>query len=273
VKEVLYGQSSTLIALFLFVSALLAIEAGYRLGRRERNLDKSPAVSQIGAIQGAVLGVLALLLGFTFTLALQRFDERSMAVVEEANAIETAWLRTQLVPAGLKEQADGMMRRYLDLRVLEARANMASERERNAALQPLAGLSTELWTLAIQAVAVDGRAATSGLFVQSLNNMFDAYGRRDAALSRHVPEVVLVLLYVTFMLAGSILGYASGIVRHRVAFPTVVMVTIVVLLVYLIIDLDRPRRGLIQVSHKSLTDLQQKLAKLAPPALAGPSAR
>jgi hypothetical protein len=96
----------------------------------------------------------------------------------------------------------------------------------------------------------------TGLFIQSLNEVIDALGKRDAVLNRHVPEVVLLLLYGTFLMAGVIVGYASGVGGHRASFVAYIMVSLIVILVFIIIDLDRPRRGLIQVSQKSFTDLQ-----------------
>jgi hypothetical protein len=118
-----------------------------------------------------------------------------------------------------------------------------------------------LWHYALQAAEEAPNPVTSGLFLQALNEMIDAYGTRDATLNRHVPEIVLNLLYTTFLMAGIILGYSSGVAGHRASFATYIMVGLIVLLVFLIIDLDRPRRGLIQVSHKSLLDLENAIAR------------
>ena len=86
--------------------------------------------------------------------------------------------------------------------------------------------------------------------------MIDSYGERDAALNRHVPEVVLFLLFGTFILTASLVGYSAGLAGHRASLATHVLVAMIVLLVFVIIDLDRPRRGLIQISQQSLLDLQ-----------------
>jgi hypothetical protein len=80
--------------------------------------------------------------------------------------------------------------------------------------------------------------------------------KRDAAMSRHVPETVLLLLCGTFLITAMIMGYATGIAGHRTSFVAYLMIGLIVILAYLIIDLDRPRRGLVQVSEKSLRDLQ-----------------
>lgn len=91
----MYSQSTVLIIALLAVSSLASIEAGYRIGRRHRASAKAPPESQVSDIQAALLGIFALLLGFTFSLSLQRYDSRSEAVVDEANAIGAAYLRTQ----------------------------------------------------------------------------------------------------------------------------------------------------------------------------------
>lgn len=262
----MYDQPSVLIAVALFAAIVLAIELGFRLGRRQPQVGDDSIKSQINAIQAAVLGVLALLLGFTFSLSLQRHDTRNQAVVEEANAIGTAYLRSQLLPGGMREEAATLLREYLDVRVRAAHVDLADPAKRAPLLRQAAELTERLWGLARQAAAKDPNPVTTGLFIQALNELIDSYGRRDAALERHVPEVVYFLLFATFLMAGAILGWASGLARHRVAVPTLGMVALIVVLVFLIIDLDRPRRGLIQVSQKSLEDLQRTMAppKLRP---------
>lgn len=253
-KEIMYDQPTLLIAAILFVSMLLAIELGYRLGTGRDQQEMSKA--QIIAMQGSLLGVLALLLGFTFSLSLQRFDSRSAAVIDESNAIGTAWLRAQLLAEPARGQAMDTLRSYTDLRVRSATVSLDQHGQRDTLLAEAAAHHERLWQGAQSAIAADERMITSGLYVQSLNDLIDAFGLRDAALNRHVPEVVLFLLYFTFLITGGILGYASGVSAHRPSSVAYLMVGLIVLLVFIIIDLDRPRRGMIEVSQSSLRDLQ-----------------
>jgi hypothetical protein len=234
----------------------LVIEVGYRIGRRHQVSTNDSSKAHVNAIQASLLGILALLLGFTFSLALQRYDSRSQAVVDEANAIGTTYLRAQLLPASVRADTQRLLREYVDLRVHAGTVTLAQEAERDALLAQANRLQNALWRQARKAAEEDARPVTSGLYIQALNGLIDAYGSRDAALDRHVPETVLFLLYGTFLMAGVIVGYASGAAGHRASFVTYIMVALIVLLVYIIIDLDRPRRGLIEVSQKSLTDLQ-----------------
>jgi hypothetical protein len=198
-----------------------------------------------------------LLLGFTFSLALQRFDSRSEAVIEEANAIGTAILRAGLLPESVRTDSQELLRRYLDQRVLAGAVSLDRPQDREAVLLESDQLLAALWTNAERAAAEDGSPVRTGLFVQALNQMIDAYGIRDAALHRHVPEPVLFLMFMAFILAASLVGYATGVSARRTSIPTYVLVTLVAFLVFIVIDLDRPRRGLIEVSQQSLLDLQQ----------------
>lgn len=267
-REVMYGQSSVLIASALFGCMLLAIEVGYRTGRYRQALATESTKSQINAILGSMLGVLALLLGFTFSLALQRYDERSQAVVEEANAIGTTYLRAQLLPLSLRDEVQSLLRSYLALRIQESSVSLAEVEKRLSFLQQANQIIEKLWTFTQRAVEEDARPVTSGLFIPALNDLIDAYGTREDALNRHVPELVFSLVFLTFLMTVALLGYASGIAGHRTTFATLILVAIIVLLVFLIVDLDRPRRGFIRVSQKSLVDLQQTIGS---PSLGSPN--
>ena len=255
-KEFMYNINSVLIAGVLFVSMVLAIEMGYRLGLRTRVSANDAFKTHVNTIGASLLGILALLLGFTLSLSLQRFDNRSQAVVEEANAIGTAYLRSQLLPASVRNDVQKLLREYLDLRIQAGAITLADQAERVVVLADANRTQTALWDYARQAAEEEPNPVTVGLFIQSLNELIDNFGRRDAALNRHVPEAVLLLLYGTFLMAGAIVGYGSGIAGYRTSFATYIMVALIVVLVFIIIDLDRPRRGLIQVSQKSLIDLQ-----------------
>lgn len=259
--EILYRIDSGWIAAALLVTLLAAIEIGYRIGVRHKASGNDDLKEHVNGLQSAVLGILALLLGFTFSLALQRFDERSQAVVNEANAIGTAALRSQLLPAALRADTQAQLREYVDLRVrassvpLDDRAAMAQTRAQAEQAQ------ARLWNRAREAAELDTAAYTPILFVESVNALIDAFASREAALDRHVPELVLWLMHVTFLMAAGIVGYAAGFAGHRPSLVSMIMVSLIVVLVFIILDLDRPRRGLIQVDHASLVDLQGSLQR------------
>lgn len=258
-QEIMYNQSSILIVTVLFITLVLAMEVGYRLGRRTQARTDAEAKSHINAIQASLLGVLALMLGFTFSLSLQRYDSRSLAVVDEANAIGTAFLRSHLLPPPVRGEVQRMLRDYVDVRVEESMVPLSDEAKRHILLAQAAQNQNDLWRYAMQAVEEDDRPTTTGLFIQSLNELIDSYGRRNAALNRHIPEIVLFLLFGTFIMTWGIVGYGAGVTGHRPPFVAYIMLLLVVLLILIIIDLDRPRRGLIEINHTSLTELQSAI--------------
>ncbi len=259
-SEVMYDQSSVLIISVLCLSLLLIIEIGYRIGSVFKGRATNANRSQIVAIQGSLLGILALMLGFTFSLSLQRYDGRSAAVVHEANAIGTTYLRAKLLPTSFRSEARKGVREYVDLRVAASTFSLADDHKRRELLQKSDAKFADLWDLAARAVEEDPNPVRTGMFVSALNEMTDSLNSRNSALERHVPEIVLFLLYGTFLMTGCIVGFASGLSGHRTSFATYIMVGLIVLLVFIIIDLDRPRRGLIEVSQNSMLELQRSMA-------------
>lgn len=252
----MYNHSSILIVALLLLALIIATEIGTRLGRRFFDGTDESTKSHISSIQGSILGVLALLLGFTFSLSLQRFDTRSAAVTFEANAIGTAMLRSDLISDSVRADVQDLLREYLDLRIEAGHISLDLGAERDAVVKESERVFDLLWLKATQAAEEDPSPVKSGLFLQSLNDLIDAYGSRDAALNRHVPETVLFLMFGTLILTASLVGYASGVGGHRASFAAYTLLTLIICLVFVIIDLDRPRRGLIEVSQVSLTDLK-----------------
>ena len=259
VNFLLYDHNSILIAGVLFLVLLAANEAGYRSGLRRSRRHDEGAKTQTTAIQAGMVGLLALLLGFTFSMALQRFDNRSAAVIDEANAIGTASLRTLLLPEPAQAEARKAMREYIDLRIDSADVDLTQTDLRRRARAATDRLHERLWALALEASELDPRPVTTGLFIQSLNELIDSYGRRIAALKKQVPEVVLLLLFAVFIVNGAVLGYAGGLGAARAGVATVAMSLLIVLVIFLIVDLDRPRRGIIQVKQDALIDLSSEV--------------
>ena len=254
----MYSQSSVLIVSGLFIFMLLAMEIGYRSSRR-RQARTTEAITQANAVLAAMLGLLALLLAFTFSAALQRYEDRSQTVVAEANAIGTTYLRARLLPREMHDEVQALLRQYLDVRIQEGRVDATEPALHESLLRQAKRMEEQLWSHAVRAAELDKSVVTSGLFIQSLNELIDTSATRDAALNRQVPEIVLLLMLGTIVLTTATLGYASGIAGHRVTLAAFVLVILIALVVYLIIDLDRPRRGAIQVSHASMLSLQQAI--------------
>ena len=207
-----------------------------------------------------MLGLLALLLAFTFSAALQRYEDRSQTVVAEANAIGTTYLRARLLTGEMPDKVQGLLRQYLDVRIKTGRVDATDPELRDSLRDQAKLIEGQLWNYAVKAAEQDPNPVTSGLFIQSLNELIDASDIRSAALERHVPEVVLYLVFATVLMTTATLGYASGLSGHRATLAAIVLVMLITLVAYLIIDLDRPRRGNIMVSHESMLSLQQSIS-------------
>tara|TARA_R110002049_G_scaffold246665_4_gene420770 strand:+ start:537 stop:1328 length:792 start_codon:yes stop_codon:yes gene_type:complete len=253
--ELLYGFSSVSIALALFVAIILFNEIGFRSGRFIQSHTDSDVKALTGSIQASILGLLALLLGFTFSMSMQRYDNRSMALIDEANAIGTAVLRVQLLPEEYRADANKLFQEYVDSRVSIGKLDLTKLEERNDYNKKISDLQSALWSLAISATNDDPRPVTTGAFVKSLNDVIDSQGKRNALLQMHVPEVVLVLLFIVFISSGGIMGYSAGLSGKRVIAPIILVSLLITLIVFIIIDLDRPKRGLIQVNQGVMTEL------------------
>jgi len=250
---------SIVISLILLVAMLSAVEAGYRAGRVRADLRSDRYKEHVNHLQSAILGLLALLLAFTFSLALQRFDSRSEAVIDETNAIGTAFLRVDLLDPQRQPEARRTIGEYLDLRVEESLLPLSRHDKRDRLLTEAMARQDELWSIAAGASAAHPDRPSTTLFTSAINEMIDGFGRRNAALDRHVPTFVMALLFVTFLFAAHVLGFTSGLAGHRPSLLTHLFVLLLVALVFVVLDLDRPRRGVIQVSHEALVELQSQV--------------
>ncbi|WP_157578865.1 bestrophin-like domain [Pontibacter roseus] len=254
--EIMYDHNSILIVAVLFVLILVAVEAGFRIGRhQQRNTDEDVKV-QTNTIQAGTLGLLALILGFTFNMSLQRYDSRSEAVINEANAIGTTLMRTHLLPAPHDSISHMLLQQYIDLRLAISNTEYAMVTEQVALDKETRDLQRDIWQQAVKAAQADPNPVTTGFFITSLNNMVIAHSERNALLAAHVPEVILFLLFTVFIMSGALIGYGSGLGNRRTLLPSALMSFLICLVVFIIIDLDRPNRGIIKVDQRSMEQLK-----------------
>lgn len=255
--EFMYTKSSVLIAVTLLVLMVLATRVGHRLGVRSTAIKNcAPCKEHIATLLSSLLGMLALVLGFSFSIALERHGSRSEAVVDESNAIGTAYLRIALLPQADQAEVQDLFARYLQVRLEESKLSLAQAAERQTLNLNANQLQMQLWNQAMKAAAADPNPVRVGLFIQALNEMIDAYGKRYAELNRHIPELVLLLLYGALIISGGMLGYSAGVSEHKPSNAVFVMLSLVVLLMYVVIDLDRPRRGLIVINQAPMESLR-----------------
>jgi hypothetical protein len=257
--ELLYDLDLWLIWAGSVLVFILLAEAGYRLGRLSRDRIDDYGKSQLGTIQGAMLGLLALLLGFTFAMAMSRFDVRKQLVLDEANAIGTTYLRAQLYPEPQRREVANLLRRYVEVRLEFYQAGDDAGKLMKANNQT-EQIHNQLWSLAAAWGKEESRSIPMGLFLRSLNEVIDLHAKRVTAMENHVPEIILVLLYFVAMAAIGLLGYGCGVGGSRNHLINILVPIIIAAVILVIIDLDRPRRGLIKVSQQSMMDLRRSLA-------------
>lgn len=260
IQPLFYDIPTIWIALAIFLSMIAAIEAGYRVGLRHMPRISERSRTQINTLQSMLFAVIALLLGFTFSQSLARFDSRAAAVVNEANAIGTAWLRSGLLAEPYRGEAAALYREYSAQRAAAGHVALDDEAETARHAATAGALQMAIWDLAGRAMAADPVGGAARLHVQAVNDMIDSYGLRRAALDRHLPAIAIGMLMVTFVMAGATLGYTCGVSGHRVSLPTYGLAALVVVITFIIIDLDRPRRGLLEVNQKSMVELRDSIA-------------
>jgi len=258
--EFLYRQSAVLIAIVLLGAMVLGAELGYRFGRRGRQTQNEPTRTQIISIQAATLGLLALLLGFTFAMALSRFEYRKQMVVQESNAIGTAALRSQFLPTSRDDEVNELFRRYVEIRLESVLRTRQGSSDRKQLDLEVRQIQHRLWRIANEAAEADPRSIPVGLFTHAMNEVIDIKTERDIAVANHVPETVLLFLSALGVLAAVVLGYGNGLAGGRIKVLTAAYCVIVVLVVVLTIDLDHPQKGLARTSQQSMNDLQEILA-------------
>lgn len=252
---------------------LLAIEAGYRLGLRCKADNDEASTSHLNLLQSALLGLLALLLGFTFSMSISRLETRKLLVLEEANAIGTTYLRSHFLAEPLRGEVADLLRQYVAARLEHHRAGIDPVLLK-AARDKGAEIENRLWRAAIAAAASAPDSLPVSLFVESLNETIDVNEKRQVAFENHVPEVVIVLLFVVSAVAVGFLGYANGLTGKRRVYSTAIFAVLIALVLAVILDTDRPRRGLVQVSQSSLLRLEASMAQpVASPAAADRAVR
>ncbi|UJS19641.1 MAG: hypothetical protein L3J18_12100 [Candidatus Brocadia sp.] len=256
VGGLLYSIDLRLIFVCAIALFFLAFEGGFRFGRLIRTKVDETAKSWITTIDAAVLGILALLLGFTFSMALTRFDLRKQLVLEEANAIGTTYLRTQLLPEPYMTEISGLLRQYVDTRLEGIQPGKLHD-----AIVRSEQLHNQLWLRAVD-ISKDKRVSSPvivSLFLSSLNEMIDLHAKRLAASENRVPEIAFWLLFTCAALSLLVMGYGCGMGSRRNFFPAAMMSVVLAMVILVIMDLDRPRRGFIRVSQQGMIRLQQSL--------------
>jgi hypothetical protein len=238
---------------------------GIWLGHRVRHLShhlKEP----FGIMQGALLGLVGLLLAFGLSLAVSRYESRRANIVSEANAIGTTYLRAQTLPEPMRSRSLDLLVRYTRT-AISLSDDVPGSDSTKAARASEARLERQLWALAAQALDAKPIASAPRLYVESLNEMIDGETTRVVALSNRVPTAVLLLEVIGASVALGLLG-AHLAIGGKGVFGVLLASALIAFLLLVTADLDRPTRGLIQVPDSVLTDQLESMTQ--PPAATAP---
>lgn len=251
-----YSNIAVLLVAGLFAGILALVALGYRIGLQNLSGETAATRGRRTAIEAAVFGLLGLMIAFTFSGASSRYEFRRQMIVDEANAIGTAYLRLALLPAQAQPALRDQFRRYTEARI--AVYQVLPDVEASHAKEAVAtGLQQDIWTSALAALKESPPQATI-VVVPALNQMFDISTSRKIAMLSHTPVLVFAFLVVLALVCSLLAGYvmAGSKIRnaslHFFAFAVMLAGT-----VYLIFDLDYPRWGLIRLdfADQALLDL------------------
>lgn len=239
---------------------MAAYEIGFRLGRWWQQRTPDEKEGPTGMLVGSLLALMAFLLAVTMGMASDRFDTRRGLVLDEANAIGTTYLRAEFLPDPQREEVRGLLRVYAPLRV-----NIADEEQLFAQFRVSEGIHARLWEITGELEVSEGDRVSFGLFVDSLNETIDLHETRLTAIEyARVPETVLLLLILGSALTLGMVGYSAGLTRRRSPITAVVLVVVLGAVIMLVVDLDRPRTGFLQVSQQPMLDLIEAIGPPAP---------
>lgn len=240
--------------LFLAILAFLVI--GRRIGLAMKAKDgKEPAA---GALDAAVYGLMGLLIAFTFSGAASRFEDRRHLIVEEANAIGTAYLRLDMLSAEAQTSLKEKFRQYVDSR-LKAYRKMPDIEAAKAEFAHCQNLQNEIWNEAVTASKAVFPQPAAMLLLPALNQMIDITTTRLVAMRNHPPSIIFVMLIALALLSALLGGFSmtgSTSRIHMFIFAAILAIT-----VYVIFDLEYPRLGLIQIAadDRLLVEVQQSM--------------
>jgi len=263
-----------LVTLLFFLLLMAAQQFGMYLRRRHdvaarsapQGAAKDDDKEHDGFAVNSVLGLLALLIGFTFSLALGRYDSRRELVVQEANALGTTWLRTDLLEAADRARAQEVLRRYVDSRVMFGDAR--TSREELARYQDTEVLQNELWNVMVQSTAAFKDTPRASLVITTTNDSIDLAAERLATREAHIPTRILRLLLLFAVLTAALVGF----VRAHQPRASALLLLLFTLAVGLVLDLDRPSSGMINVPQQPMLDLQRSMQGASPaPSAATPA--
>jgi hypothetical protein len=238
----------------LLAVVLGSVELGFRLGQHRARKHEGLRQTSVGTLVAATMGLLSFMLAFTFGQVWSRFDTRRVLVLKEANAIRTAYLRTDLLAEPQRAESRALLREYVGVRV-----NGTREDRLGAALSRSEQIHERLWEIAA-AFAKENGGSVGGLFAQSVNEIIALHFERErAGLYNSISTAILGTLFFLAVLAMTSMGYHVGIAGERATLVMFALALAFSSVMFLIYDLDRPHEGFLRTSQRDLIELGRKM--------------
>lgn len=243
--------------LVVIVLSIMTVEFGYRYGRWRLARKSEEQESPVAAMVASILGLLAFMLAFTFSMAATRFDARRQVVLEEANSIGTTYLRSQLLPEPQRSEIAEQLREYTAIRVQPLNMGVM-----NDLMKQSDELLKQIWSQAVIVAEQDPTSITTGLFLQSLNETIDIHSKRVfIGLRNRIPISIWLALFSLTLLGMMSIGYQAGLSGTHRSPEMLIMTLSFTLVLYLIVDLDRGQEGFLKVSQQAMIDVLNSMQK------------
>ena len=244
------------------IFTMICYEGGFRLGRWWQDREPGEQEGPTGMLVGSILALQAFLLAVTIGMASDRFDARRGIVLAEANSIGTTYLRAGYLPDPASTQIRELLREYVPIRIVPTEVKPV---DLAADIQRSQQILDELWAISEDVARTTDKGDLVSLYLDSLNETIDLNETRiTAGLYTRVPETVVLLLVGGSALGLGMVGYSAGLTKRRGLLNALVLVLALGAVIMVVVDLDRPRDGFIQVSQQPLLDLQRQIGPPAP---------
>jgi hypothetical protein len=253
----LYQQNPIWIIAVLAIAMTLSAEIGFYLGRKWHPRSDDARRGHFGSVLGSLLGLLALLLSFTFVMSANRYEFRRQLVVSDANALEGLYLQSSLLPEESRKPFKQSLRKYVNLRsrIAQLRHDLSPE--------GISGLTTEvealhgqMWKTAKDSATANPPVKLTEPILKGLVDALSVHRARMFGWESRVPDSIICLLLLGCTAGMGAIGLSGGLGNHR-GLPARVIVTVLLCAtIYVVLDLDRPHEGLIQISQSPMLHLQ-----------------
>lgn len=258
-ESFIYRTDALVLAIILFFLMLLAIYLGLKLGKARISKQTAPQENAAnGTVIASLFGLLGFLLAFTFGMSGSRFDNRREAIIREANAIGTATLRADLYNDSVRALFRKDFKAYIEARIRYYEAGR-DEQKITQANQQADSLGALLWKRASLLAKDKDNLIQSNQMIPALNEMLDDATLRNIGEKARVPDSIVIMLFILSITSAFYVGYSAAEKGKLDWFIVTGFCMLTAIVIYITLDLDRPRRGIIKVdsSHQSMLDLRK----------------